>query len=374
MRATDLVVVIWLLMAFSVASPCAPKSKSTIEPKRVRPNHGVNKCTTPLIRKEWRTLTSAEKRQYIAAVKCLQARPPRLQEDFSGSRSRYDDFVASHISQTGYIHFNGFFHPWHRLMVAQYEAELRSKCHYNGAQPYWDWTLDAKSEEAWINSPIFSPVDGFGGNGPYVDSSKDPSVQTRIPGKTGGGCVQDGPFTVDKYIVAMGPGVWTEPNPRCLRRDFAPAFAVSKCNGSEVEWSQRAETFADFDERAQGDIKVAGMTYHPGGHFGVGGELGELANQHSSPGDPLFYLHHGNVDRLWAKWQAKDMKKRTKDIAGPIWQFAPPFHFLDDRPDTSEPVTLDSPMHFSGLLPGEVTIRDAMDTMGGHLCYTYDKF
>jgi len=74
----------------------------------------------------------------------------------------------------------------------------------------------------------------------------------------------------------MGPGVYTNPNPRCLRRDFAPAFAVSKCNGHDVKWSQIAETFADFDERVQGDVTVKGMTYHPGGHFGVGGELGDV--------------------------------------------------------------------------------------------------
>lgn len=88
--------------------------------------------------------------------------------------------------------------------------------------------------------------------------------------------MQDGPFTEDKYKVSMGPGVYTDPNPRCLRRDFAPAFAVSKCNGSEIDWSQSAETFAEFDERVQGDITIQGMTYHPGGHFGVGGELGEV--------------------------------------------------------------------------------------------------
>jgi tyrosinase len=88
--------------------------------------------------------------------------------------------------------------------------------------------------------------------------------------------VRDGPFTKDKYVVAMGPGVYTNPNPRCLRRDFAPAFAVSKCARSETEWSQTAKTFAEFDERAQGSIDLKGMTYHPGGHFGVGGELGDV--------------------------------------------------------------------------------------------------
>lgn len=75
----------------------------------------------------------------------------------------------------------------------------------------------------------------------------------------------------------------------------------------------------------------------------------------------------------WLTSAHADMKKRTKDIAGPIVQFAYPFHFIDSAPETSDPVTLDTPMYFSGLLPGEVTVRDAMDTRGGHLCYTYDK-
>ena len=92
--------------------------------------------------------------------------------------------------------------------------------------------------------------------------------------------MQDGPFTEDQYTVAMGPGVYTNTNPHCLRRDFAPAFAVSKCNRSEAAWPQSAETFAEFDKRVQGGVTLNAMTYHPGGHFGVGGELGEVLFPH----------------------------------------------------------------------------------------------
>jgi tyrosinase len=38
---------------------------------------------------------------------------------------------------------------------------------------------------------------------------------------------------------------------------------------------------------------------HGGVHNAVGGDM---ATAHS-PSDPLFFLHHANVDRLWAKWQ-----------------------------------------------------------------------
>jgi hypothetical protein len=53
-----------------------------------------------------RTLTRSEKSAYIKAVKCLQAKPARLRKEFTGVRSRYDDFVGCHVSQTGWIHFN----------------------------------------------------------------------------------------------------------------------------------------------------------------------------------------------------------------------------------------------------------------------------
>ena len=36
-------------------------------------------------------------------------------------------------------------------------------------------------------------------------------------------------------------------------------------------------------------------------HMAVGGNMAGP----SSPSDPLFWLHHANIDRLWAAWQSK---------------------------------------------------------------------
>lgn len=36
----------------------------------------------------------------------------------------------------------------------------------------------------------------------------------------------------------------------------------------------------------------------------------------ASPGDPLFYLHHTWLDKLWADWQARDKSKRLTEIGG----------------------------------------------------------
>ena len=53
------------------------------------------------------------------------------------------NFLATSIApcpNCSQIHSTGFFLPWHRLFVQTFEDELKSKCGYDGVQPYWDWT------------------------------------------------------------------------------------------------------------------------------------------------------------------------------------------------------------------------------------------
>lgn len=49
-------------------------------------------CTDPIIRREWRNLSAAEKSDYIAAVQCLRNSPSRL----GLNQTLYDDFPYVH--------------------------------------------------------------------------------------------------------------------------------------------------------------------------------------------------------------------------------------------------------------------------------------
>jgi len=80
------------------------------------------------------------------------------------------------------------------------------------------------------------------------------------------------------------------------RNNIAAAFVTQK----KIDQILSKTKFSDFSlELEQGP--------HNQGHRDLGvmsGGLGPMATA-ISPADPMFWLHHANVDRIWALWQAK---------------------------------------------------------------------
>lgn len=216
-----------------------------------------------------RTLTNKEKSAYLTAVDCLLTKPS-ITRPFpdSGVLSRYDDLVYTHIQQTFSIHYTGHFLPWHRYMVAVYESMLRSECNYAGAQPYWDWTLDTPANK-WASSPVFDPITGFGGNG--VATPTDPNDLFAVPGRTGGGCVVDGPFAGRSDMVHLGPMDGVKLNPQCLRRDLAPYFAGRYLGMNQTRLTLQASDYGSFARVVEGGPSFEMSGIHGGGHYSVGG-------------------------------------------------------------------------------------------------------
>ncbi|KJA26867.1 hypothetical protein HYPSUDRAFT_132147 [Hypholoma sublateritium FD-334 SS-4] len=309
-----------------------------------------------------RTFSELERFSYLAAVRCLQAIPAKSKATVPGALSRFDDFAGNHILQTDTVHFVGHFQPWHRYFLAIYEKSLREECGYSGAHPYWDWTLDATSAEAFMKAPVFDSVLGFGGNGPYTEEGfvSDPFD---IPDRTGGGCVPDGPFA--KQTLNIGPGYSVTSNSSCLKRDISPEIVLRTLNSSVVAHTLAQPDFESFDIAVQGGTTIDTFTIHAGGHLGIGGKFGTIADVYSSPNDPLFYLHHANLDRIWAEWQSANASRLT-DISGPVTQFGYPF----GNATNTQNVTLVFPLSL-GVIAPNVTVGDVMNTQGNTLCYTY---
>ncbi|KAI4611632.1 uncharacterized protein J4E87_010482 [Alternaria ethzedia] len=251
----------------------------------------------------------------------------------------------------------GHFLPWHRLFTSYYEKILREECGYSGAQPYWDWTLDTPASK-FVQSPIFDATYGFGGNGPLVPVN---TSNNEVPGRTGGGCVQDGPFV--NMTVHLGPAASLARNDQCLRRDLAPDYAAMYVGRDKLDTVMAQADYGWFARTIEGGTAWDDSQIHAGGHFGVGGTYGQMGDPFASPADPIFWLHHANLDRVWWSWQARDLGNRLRDISGPM--------VLQDWDNAQGGnVTLDFPLSL-GYNGWVAKISDVMNI--GDLCYSYDK-
>jgi len=372
-------------------------------------------CMNPKIRKEWRSLSVPERKDYIRAVSCLMDSPAKSKKYFSVVQNRYDDFVALHANSTGGglkmdgfkgltdmvanplsmaatmtrgIHGTGVFLPWHRYALSTYEDALRDECGLKIGHPYWDWHLDTpEAGGSWNSSPIFDPISGFGGNGarvnmssmmpPGIDQGILATLARLIPGfdmqmamGTGGGCVLDGPFK--NRTLVIGPmGQMTPNNTRCLTRSMNDKMAHESASSKSIRKLLGAKTMTEFRTWIETgsmswsvglkglNITNEGGDMHNLGHGGIGGEMVDVFN---SANDPLFFMHHMGMDRLWSLWQDQDPKRIT-DVGKPTG-------FFD-----LAPLKLDS-MLWMGFAAPDRHVSEVMDPLNrdgsGVLCYKYE--
>jgi tyrosinase len=212
------------------------------------------------------------------------------------------------------------------------------------------------------------------GKGNVVIGGGDGLPVILLPPGTGGGCVTSGPFKdmsvnlgpvslglTDGTTVANPEGQFAY-NPRCLKRDLTHAVNKKYANATAVvDLILTTHNIEDFQMQMQGIPGSGNIGVHGGGHYTLGGDPGR--DLFVSPGDPLFYLHHANIDRTWWIWQALD--KRTRTSAAGIHGTNT---FLNNPP--SEDTTLDTPIDM-GFAAGRVTMKDIMSTTAGPLCYIY---
>jgi len=149
------------------------------------------------------------------------------------------------------------FPAWHRAYI--YEFELRLQAIEPAVMlPYWDWTSDRAIAEG-IPDAIAAPS--------YVD----PDSGDTLPN----------PLASAFSQVTGGP---TARNP-----DGSDELANLK---TQIAFAQGRETYPDYSPALENP--------HGGLHVWVGGDMGSVP---VASYDPIFWMHHCNVDRLWWEWQ-----------------------------------------------------------------------
>ncbi|KAI9596259.1 hypothetical protein BDF19DRAFT_384296, partial [Syncephalis fuscata] len=220
------------------------------EPGRIVPNRCPNGVRE---RREIRTLSVNERQRFIDGLRRLQSGP---------APTRYDSFAKLHNDMAPIAHNSPLFLPWHRRMLRELEIDLQ-QIYPDIMLPYWDTCIDSQAPET---SVVFTP-EYFGGNGKE------------------GGCVTDGPFANWRPYY---------PTPNCLRRTFDFGNEIGAFYSPEAV----QKSITDHNEFSKFSFDIEG-TYHARVHNGIGGGMFNMY----SPGDPLFFMHHGMVDRVWWQWQ-----------------------------------------------------------------------
>jgi hypothetical protein len=190
------------------------------------------------------------------------------------------------------------FLPWHRYFCRELELALQAK-NPKVTLPYWNWSADSANPLAapiWNTNSAAGPVYvGGDGDGP-------------------GGVVTTGPFShwVARIENASGALIDRAGIVRTLGQDVfgSPAFpepaqvtdVVNNFNTYDTAPWSRSST-GSFRNRLEGWVSSLQNEQPPHlhnvVHVWIGGDMGPG----TSPNDPVFFIHHCNVDRIWAQWQ-----------------------------------------------------------------------
>ncbi|KAF4637011.1 hypothetical protein G7Y89_g1074 [Cudoniella acicularis] len=288
-------------------------------------------CSQPSIRREWRSLSRAEKKNYINAVKCLGRTPSRL----TPNGTLYDDFPWAHAQVSGGTHGSAAFYPWHRYFIHVYEKSLKEDCEYNGNLPYWDWTLDW---EKITKAPVWDSENGFGGDGN--------STGEIVLGH--GRCVVDGPFAGQTALF-----YGTRYDPHCLSRGFGDGIndkGVFSGAGVRPEVVEKIMRQPDYEKFF--------LAVENGPHSTIpNGVRGDFFS-FTAPYDPVFFLHHAQLDRLWWLWQQKLPRERLLAYHG------------KRAHHSTEKAQLTDALRMFGLAEDK-PVSQVMSTHSNLLCYSY---
>jgi tyrosinase len=199
-------------------------------------------------------------------------------------------------------HGSWFFLPWHRIYLAYFEQIVGATVVALGGPadwglPYWNYS-DSTNPKARSLPPAFFAA--------TIPGTTDPNP-LRVPARrTGANTGQ---------IIATTAAV----DLRCLTE---PDFQAQPPGGS-TGFGGPKTGFQHSGSR----IGQAEGTPHGTMHNAVGGPGGFMGGFNTAALDPIFWLHHANIDRLWAVWRAMD--PLHVDPVDAAWLTGQPFEFHD---------------------------------------------
>ena len=211
------------------------------------------------IRKDANTLTPAERDRFLYAYATL-------------NKFDYQGFLDSHnAAADGEIHQRPAFLPWHRAFILHIERRLQF-IDPSVALPYWRFDKPSPN--------LFTP--DFIGGAPNLVGRVPFSATNELRNWTVNGTT--GVVRVPYFNLTTSPAGGAPPSP-----GLPGGFPLI----DETATLALGTNFGDFSR----------MEGSPHGAAHSSFSNGPINSPPTATQDPIFFLLHCNVDRLWAKWQ-----------------------------------------------------------------------
>jgi Common central domain of tyrosinase/Polyphenol oxidase middle domain len=226
---------------------------------------------------------------YASAIAAMRNRPATDPTSWTYQAAMHGSYTTPPAGATWNQcqHGTWYFLPWHRMYLYWFERIVRKAAIAAGAPkdwalPYWNYSAGAPSNQL---PPAF-----------------------RLPQWTppGGGAPQANPLHTDARNhnpdINGGAGLPTRVT------SYAAAYAFVNFTGTPYPGFGGPVTGFSHDSGTFGGLE--NQPHNPV-HVMVGGDAtftdcsrGWMADPNCAAQDPIFWLHHANIDRLWSNWLA----------------------------------------------------------------------
>jgi hypothetical protein len=200
-------------------------------------------------------------------------------------------------------HATWFFLPWHRMYIYWLERIVRSIVVQQGgpadwALPYWNYSRGAPANAL---PPAFRAArlpDGTAN--PLFTGQRRPAVDTGSPLSA----------RTASFAAAF----------RLTR--FSANAPLPSFGGPPTGFTHHGRVFGQLEMQPHNIVHDA-----VGGQVGSACGAGLMSDPDCAAQDPIFYLHHSNIDRLWSRWL--DAGAGRANPADRAW-LDQPFAFYDE--------------------------------------------
>jgi tyrosinase len=259
----------------------------------------ANGSGTVLVRREINSLSDDQLSALRAGIAMMKARDPSdptswlFQANIHGTRDAAPDAFADVWATCQHGTF--FFLSWHRMYLYYFDRILRTAAgpgHPDFALPYWNYS---------------------------VPSQRSLPAAFRTPATT------DNPLYTSRRRASRNAGV---PLPASATDDTQAMATINFVSPSGSGRSFGGQN-VDGPVHQSGPHGRLESQPHDVIHVAVGGPGGWMTDPDTAARDPIFWLHHCNIDRLWEHWRALGGERRNP-TADDTWMNTT-FTFYDEN-------------------------------------------